>query len=44
MDPEKRKVNNKRYCDQPDCTGGEVAPEVFLKTDELVMCGRVNKH
>jgi hypothetical protein len=39
MDPEEREVKNERYGDQPECTGSEMTPEVFLETDELVMRG-----
>jgi hypothetical protein len=37
MDPEKRKVDNERYHDEPNCTGSKVAPKNFLERYEIMV-------
>lgn len=37
MNPEKRKVENERYHDQPNCAGSKVAPKKFLERHEIMM-------
>jgi hypothetical protein len=37
MDPEKRKVDNERYRDQPNGTGSKVAPKEFLERHEIMV-------
>jgi hypothetical protein len=44
MNPEKRKVNNNGYQDQPNRTGSEVAPEVFLGRNKTAESAPGGKH